>query len=91
MQASFILSQAIAIDLATSWLPPLQNTPPITMADLLQAIDFWHINMADLPQTVLQVFDESQVSTQAKISIKNPHIKVGLVPRDQNPWSYHTL
>jgi hypothetical protein len=40
MQASSILSRAIAIGLATSRLPPLQDTPPITMADLLQAVDF---------------------------------------------------
>jgi hypothetical protein len=51
-QASSILSQAIVIGLTTSWLPPLQNTPPITMADLLQAIGFWHVNMANLPQAI---------------------------------------
>jgi len=38
MQGSSILSWMIAIGLATSSLPPLQNTLPITMADLLQAI-----------------------------------------------------
>jgi hypothetical protein len=48
MQSSSILSRVIAIGFVTSWLPPFQNTPPITMADLLQAIDFWHINIADL-------------------------------------------
>jgi hypothetical protein len=37
---SSILSQAIATCLTTSQLPPLQNTPPITMADLFQVIDF---------------------------------------------------
>jgi hypothetical protein len=42
MQVSSILSRVIAIGLATSRLPPLQDTPPITMADLLQTIDFWH-------------------------------------------------
>ncbi len=51
MQASFILSWAIAIGLATSWLSPLHDTPPITTANLLQAINFWHINTADLPTT----------------------------------------
>jgi len=40
IQVSSILNWAIAVGLATSQLPPLQNTPPITMADLLQAIDF---------------------------------------------------
>jgi hypothetical protein len=33
----------------TSTLP---NTLHITTADLLQAIDFWHVNMTDLPQVV---------------------------------------
>ncbi len=42
MQAFSILSWVIVIDLSTSWLPPLGNKPPITMVDLLQAIDFWH-------------------------------------------------
>jgi len=49
MQAFSILSRAIAISLAISRLPPFQDTPPITMADLLQAVDFWHVNMIDLP------------------------------------------
>jgi hypothetical protein len=40
MQASFILSWAIIIGLTTSWLPPLQNTPPITVTDLLQCRRF---------------------------------------------------
>jgi hypothetical protein len=35
MQASFILSQAVAISLVTSRLRPLQDAPRITMADLL--------------------------------------------------------
>jgi hypothetical protein len=52
MQAFSILNWAIAIGLATSQLPPLQDTLPITTADLLQAIGLWHINMADLPQVV---------------------------------------
>jgi hypothetical protein len=33
-----------------------------------------------------------EVSTQAKISsFKNPHIKIDLLPRGQNPLSYYTL
>jgi len=52
MQASSILSQVIAISLATSQLPPLQDTPPITTTDLLQVVDFQHVNMADLPQAI---------------------------------------
>jgi hypothetical protein len=40
MQAPFILSRVIAGSLATSQLPTLQDTTPITMANLLQAIDF---------------------------------------------------
>jgi hypothetical protein len=40
MQTFSILNQAITIGLATSRLPPLQNTPPITTTNLLQAIDF---------------------------------------------------
>jgi hypothetical protein len=40
IQVSSILNRAIVVGLATSQLPPLQNTPPINMADLLQAIDF---------------------------------------------------
>ncbi len=50
MQVSSILSQTIAVSLSTPQLPPLQDTLPITSVDLLQADDFWHINMADLPQ-----------------------------------------
>jgi hypothetical protein len=42
MQVSSIFNRTITIGLMISWLPPLQDTPPITMADLLQAIDFWH-------------------------------------------------
>jgi hypothetical protein len=37
-EASFILSQAVVVGLATSWPPSLQNTPPITMVDWLQVI-----------------------------------------------------
>jgi hypothetical protein len=40
MQTSFILSQMIAVGLTTFRLPPLQNTPPITTTNLLQAISF---------------------------------------------------
>jgi hypothetical protein len=40
MQTSSILSQVIVVSLTISQLPPLQNTPPITTIDLLQAINF---------------------------------------------------
>jgi hypothetical protein len=40
MQASSILNRMIAIGLITSHFPPLQNTPPVTTTDLLQAINF---------------------------------------------------
>jgi hypothetical protein len=52
MQMSSILSRAIVIGLATSQLPPLQNTLCIAMADLLQAVGFWHVNMANLLQAI---------------------------------------
>jgi hypothetical protein len=41
MQATSILSWVIAVDLATFRLLTLQNTPPITTTDLLQAIGGW--------------------------------------------------
>jgi hypothetical protein len=40
MQAFFIVSCAIDVSLATSQLPPLQVTPPITTTNLLQAVGF---------------------------------------------------
>jgi hypothetical protein len=40
MQVFSILSRPIVVGLVTSQLPPLQDTPPITMADPLQAVDF---------------------------------------------------
>jgi hypothetical protein len=40
MQVSSILSQAVALGLTTFQFPPLQNTPPITTADLLQVVGF---------------------------------------------------
>ncbi len=49
MQASSILSWVVVVGLTTSWLSPLQDTPPITIVNLLQFVGFWHINMADLP------------------------------------------
>jgi hypothetical protein len=52
MQTSSIVSCAVVVGLTTSWLSPLQNTLPITIADLLQGVGFWHVNMADLPQMV---------------------------------------
>jgi hypothetical protein len=35
MQTFSILNQAVVVGLVTYQLPPLQNTPPITMTDLL--------------------------------------------------------
>jgi hypothetical protein len=35
MQVSYILNRAIVVSLTTSQLPPFQNTPPISMANLL--------------------------------------------------------
>jgi hypothetical protein len=42
---------------------------------------------------ILKLYNNlSQVSTQAKISsFKNPHIKINLISRGQNPFSYYTL
>ncbi len=40
MQVSSILSWAIAIGSTISQLQPFQNTPPITMANLLQVVNF---------------------------------------------------
>jgi hypothetical protein len=44
----FHLKSGGIVGLATSQLPPLQNTSPITTTHLLQVVDFLHINMADL-------------------------------------------
>ncbi len=52
MQTSSILSQMIVVGLAISRFPPLQNTPPITTVNLLQAVGFLHTIMANLPQVV---------------------------------------
>jgi len=49
---SSILNQTMVVGLNTSWLPPLQDIPPITTTDLLQVVVFWHVNMANLPQAV---------------------------------------
>jgi len=40
MQAFFTLSRAVTIGLAISSHPTFQCTPPITTANLLQAVDF---------------------------------------------------
>ncbi len=48
MQASSILSWVAVVNLITSQLPPLYNTPLITMANLLQAIGF-HLTKYDQP------------------------------------------
>jgi hypothetical protein len=52
MQVSSILSQGTAIGLTISWLSPLQDTRLITTIDPLQTVDFWHINMTNLPQVI---------------------------------------
>jgi hypothetical protein len=69
MQVSSILSRAVVVGLATSRLPPLQNTPPITTADLLQTIGFWHINMVDLPQAVDYGHGEIFIATLSKLDV----------------------
>ncbi len=45
-------SRVVARGLVTSRLPPFQDTPPIVTIDLLQVVDFWHINMVNLPQVI---------------------------------------
>jgi hypothetical protein len=40
LQTSSILSQAVAIGLATSQLPPIHDTSPISMTNLLQTASF---------------------------------------------------
>jgi hypothetical protein len=41
MQASSILNRAVAIGLATSQPPPFPDATPITIANLLHAVDCW--------------------------------------------------
>jgi len=69
MQMSSILSQAIAIGLVTSWFPPLQNTPPITVTDLLQVVNFWHIYMVDIPQVMNYGHGEIFTPTLSQLDI----------------------
>jgi hypothetical protein len=52
MQTSSILNWAVVVGLITFRFPSLQDTPPITAANLLQVIGFLHINMVDLPQAI---------------------------------------
>jgi hypothetical protein len=52
MQTSSILSQVIVVNLVTSQLPPLQDTPPIIAVDILKVVKFWQVNMTDLSQVV---------------------------------------
>jgi hypothetical protein len=40
VQTASILSWVVVVSLVTSRLPPLKDTPFITMADLLQAVGF---------------------------------------------------
>ncbi len=35
-------NRVVTVGWTTSWLQTFQDTPPITMIDLLQAVDFWH-------------------------------------------------
>jgi len=42
IKVTSILSQAIIVGLATSWLPPLNDTSPISTIDLLQVANFWY-------------------------------------------------
>jgi hypothetical protein len=45
-----------------------------------------------LQDIIITLYNQSQVSAQAKISsFKNPHIKIDLLPRGQNPLSYYIL
>ncbi len=69
MQMSSILSHAITIGLVTSWFPPLQNTPPITTANLLQVVNFWHIYMADIPQMINYGHGETFTPTLSQLDI----------------------
>jgi hypothetical protein len=52
MQTSSFIDQTIVVSSTTSQLSPLQDTPPIATADLLQAIDFLHENIANLLQAI---------------------------------------
>jgi len=61
LQASSILSWAIDVGLTTSWLPPHQNTPPISTTNLLQAIDFWYEKNTTKPTTSNRFFDMDRV------------------------------
>jgi len=69
MRASSILSRAVAIGLTTSWFPPLQDTPPITTVDLLQAVNFWQINMTNLPQAINYGHGEIFIATLSQLDI----------------------
>jgi hypothetical protein len=56
LQAFSILSWAIDVNLFTSQLPPLEETPPIITIDLLQMIDSWHRKIR-LTYCMLLIFD----------------------------------
>jgi len=66
MQASFILSWAVAVSLVTSWLSSFQEAPQIIMADLLQAHllqwsifdieTFWHLVWTNLTSCKFSLF-----------------------------------
>jgi hypothetical protein len=69
MQASFIFNQAVVVNLATSQLPPFQNTPPITTVDLLHFVGFLHINVANLPQVVNYGHGEIFTPTLSQLNV----------------------
>jgi hypothetical protein len=49
LQRLQVLSQGAVVGLATSWLPPLQNTILIIMKRLVVEMErFWHLVVADL-------------------------------------------
>ncbi len=80
MQAFSILSQAIAMDLATSQLPPLQNTPPITTTNLLQGVDFWHINMVNLLQVVGYGHGKLFIASLSKLDVMSLLLFLNFTP-----------
>jgi hypothetical protein len=72
MQVSSILSWVVVVRLTIFRLPPLQDTPPITMIDLLQAIEFQHRNMADLPQVVSYGHGEIFTTILSQLDVLSP-------------------
>jgi hypothetical protein len=56
LQASFILSQAVLVGLATSWLPPLQDTPSLPWPTHYKCSNFWYLVCANLMSFKLALF-----------------------------------